>query len=436
MNTLKDEELDYQAYTRDNAPDPAEIQRGYGARQQRLEAAHSKHAVQLKKVGMSFLSSLNADEPQAIRFQKFPTARLNPTDKARPLVFISPLGSCFIFLFALLLASCGVEKFPLPQEQSNNGGSSAVSDTTYLQLRPVWNAATGYDLKAPHDILVGREPLIYVADTDNNRILMLDLAGNILGSSQRIERPVALTQDAKLNLLIVTDRNKIYRLNLVAAQHRIADAPVETVFHEIDNPGRRYTAIAALLATAQNQAATFYYVTTTGNDKRDNQILIFPENFNVRVPDEAGFEPNGLGILSTAAPSGITALRDFSGDFIFCMTGDNSFKVQWITIGQFGFTPRLNPGQGNFDLFAQDKFLAPEDLTVDAEGNIYVIDAARPRLLKFSSAGEEQQSFGSLGAGEKQFNAPQGVAFFNRTLYVADTGNHRIVRFRLSTDVN
>ncbi len=341
-----------------------------------------------------------------------------------------------LLLLIALLSSCGVEKFPLPQEPANNGGSSAVSDTTYLQLRPAWDAANGYDLKAPHDILVGREPLVYIADTENNRILMLDLAGNILGSSQRIDHPVALTQDSKLNLLIVTDANKIYRLNLVAAQHRIADAPVETVFHEIDNPDRRYTGIAAVLTTTQNQAATFYYVTTTGNDKRDNQILIFPESFNVRVPDEAGLEPNGLGMLSASTPSGITALRDFSGDFIFCMTGDNSFKVQWITIGQFGFTPRLNPAQGNFELFAQNKFLAPEDVTVDAEGNLYVIDAALQRLLKFSSAGEEQQSFGSLGAGEKQFNAPKGVAFFNRTLYVADTGNNRIVRFRLSTDVN
>lgn len=335
-----------------------------------------------------------------------------------------------------LLTSCGVEKFPLPQESANNGGSGAVSDTTYLQLRPIWDAANGYDLKAPHDILIGREPLVYIADTENNRVLMLDLAGNMLGSSQRIEHPVGLTQDSKLNLLVVTDANKIYRINLVAAQHRIASAPIDTVFHEVDNPDRHYTGIAAALATAQNAAAIFYFVTATGNDKRDNQVLLFPENFNVRVPDAVSLEPNGLGILSAATPSGVTTLRDFSGDFIFCMIGDNSFKVQWITAGQFGFVPRLNPSQGNFDIFAQDKFSAPEDVTVDAEGNIYVVDAASHRLLKFTSAGEEQQSFGTLGSGEKQFNAPKGVAFFNKTLYVADTGNHRILRFKLSTDVN
>lgn len=340
------------------------------------------------------------------------------------------------FLLAALLTSCGVEKFPLPQEQGTNQGNAAVSDTTYLQLRPAWDAANGYDLKAPQDVLVGREPLVYIADSGNNRILMLDLAGNILGSSQPVEHPVALTQDAQLNLLIVTDSNKIFRINLVAAQHRIAEAPVETAFHEIDNPDRRYTGIAALLTSAQGEAEISYLVTATGNDKRDNQILIFPQDFKVRVPDEAGLESNGLGILSAASPSSITALRDFSEDFIFCMTGDNSFKVQWVTTGQFGYTPRLNPAQGSFDLFALNQFAAPQDVTVDAEGNIFVVDAVRDSLYKFSSAGEEQQSFGGSGSGEKQFHAPHGVAFFDRTLYVADMGNNRIVRFRLSTDVN
>lgn len=338
-------------------------------------------------------------------------------------------------MLALGSLACGGEKFPLPQQPADTGGSVVVSDTTYLQLRPVWNAETGYDLNQPQDILVGREPLLYIADTGNDRILMLDLAGNLLGQSQPIDNPLALAQDSRLNLLVVTGSNKIYRLNLVAVQHRIAQAAVQTVFHEIDNPDRRYTGIAAQLQAVQGRAVITYLVTATGNEKEDNQILIFPENFQVRVPDAANLEANGLGIMSVSQPSGITALRDFSPDFIFCMTGQNSFKVQWLTAGEFGYAPRLNPAAGNFDLFAVDKFSQPEDVTVDAEGNIYVIDAARNRLLKFSAKGAERQSFGSAGSGEKQFHNPHGVAFFDKTLYVADTGNNRIVRFKLSTEV-
>ncbi len=341
-----------------------------------------------------------------------------------------------LLVLALGSFACGGEKFPLPQQPEGSDGTTVVSDTTYLQLRPVWNAETGYALSQPQDVLVGREPLIYIADTGNDRILMLDLAGNLLGQSQTIDNPVALTQDTKLNLLAVTGSNKIYRLNLVAVQHQIAQAPVEAVFTEVDNPDRRYTGIAAQLQSVQGRAVINYLVTATGNEKNDNQILVFPESFQVRVPDAANLEANGLGIMSASNPSGITALRDFSPDFIFCMTGQNSFKVQWLTAGEFGYAPRLNPAEGNFDLFAADKFLQPEDVAVDAEGNIYVIDAELNALLKFSATGEEQQSFGSAGSGEKQFRNPQGVAFFDKTLYVADTGNNRIVRFKLSTEVN
>jgi len=342
----------------------------------------------------------------------------------------------YIFALAMtaMLAACGGEQIPLPAPPEDiTDAIEVVSDTTYLQLRPVWDASNGYDFNRPMDVLLGREPLIYVADTDNNRIAMLDLAGTVLGYSQPIETPVGLTQDSKLNLLAVTSSNKIYRLNLVAAHHQIDQAPVELVFEEVDNPDRRYTGIAAVLKNIRGRAGIAYYVSATGNDKRDNQVLIFPEDFKViGNPSPVNLEPNGLGILAASIPSGITALRDFSDDFIFCMIGQNSFKVQWITPGEFGFTARFNPDQ---DLFEPGKFSQPEDVTVDPQGNIYVVDAHLNHLFKFSSAGDEQQSFGDTGSGEKQFREPSGVAFFDKTLYVADTGNNRIMRFKLSTDV-
>lgn len=333
--------------------------------------------------------------------------------------------------------SCGGEKFALPEAPEENDGTIAVSDTTYIQLTPVWEPATGYDLNQPKDILIGREPLIYVADTGNNRILMLDLAGNILGESQQVENPVGLTQDSKLNLLIVTDTNKIYRINLVAIQHDIAVAPVELMYEEVDNPDRRYTGILPFLKSFQGETVIEYFVSATGNDTKDNQILKFPEDFFVEIiPGEgATLTANGFGMLSASSPSGLTAIGNFSEDFIFCMVGQNNFKVQWLTPSEFGYVALLNPANGNFDLFEPGKFSAPEDVTLDEQGNIYIVDADLDRMFKFSASGDELQSFGVSGDGERQFNGPHGVAFFDRTLYVADTGNNRILRFRLSTDI-
>ena len=43
-------------------------------------------------------------------------------------------------------------------------------------------------------------------------------------------------------------------------------------------------------------------------------------------------------------------------------------------------------------------------------------------------------SFGGTGDSAKEFNRPNGVAYFDKIVYVADTGNNRISRFRLNTD--
>ncbi|MCH7495883.1 MAG: hypothetical protein IH825_07330, partial [Candidatus Marinimicrobia bacterium] len=33
-------------------------------------------------------------------------------------------------------------------------------------------------------------------------------------------------------------------------------------------------------------------------------------------------------------------------------------------------------------------------------------------------------------------NNPRGVSVFNKIVYIADTGNNRIVRYKLSTDID
>ena len=76
-------------------------------------------------------------------------------------------------------------------------------------------------------------------------------------------------------------------------------------------------------------------------------------------------------------------------------------------------------------------FKNPEGATVDNAGNIYIADAETDSVFKFNSFGDLLISFG----GPEKFSNPFGVAFFDKTLYVADTGNDRIVRFILSTDL-
>ena len=109
-----------------------------------------------------------------------------------------------------------------------------------------------------------------------------------------------------------------------------------------------------------------------------------------------------------------------------------------------------NPDAGDGFLYEEFKFERPADLAYAADGTgyLFVADAGKDSLFVFNSNGVEgvrppaseggtrpvPVSFGGEGGGPLQFREPQGVAYFDQIVYVADTGNNRISRFRLNTD--
>jgi hypothetical protein len=109
-----------------------------------------------------------------------------------------------------------------------------------------------------------------------------------------------------------------------------------------------------------------------------------------------------------------------------------------------------NPALGEGFLYEEFRFEDPSDLAFAADGTSYlfVLDAGKDSLFVFTSRGVEgvapppgaastlpvPASFGGTGDGARQFRSPQGVAYLDRIVYVADTGNHRLARFRLNTD--
>ncbi len=333
-----------------------------------------------------------------------------------------------LWLLALALASCGT-KFT-PPDQTTGDGASSVDDTLYVQLRPVWDRAAGYDFRQPHDVLVGRETLVYVADTGNDRVTMLDLAGNVLGHSAPIDSPVGLAQDGRLRLLVVTGKNLLLRLDVYAVSHDIRTARIDTLYCAVDRPGWRFNGVAAFFVPSEG--GIYYLVTCGGVERTANQILSFAEDGTLRGP--LNLTPGGTGLFAAADPSGICALRDRSVDFVYCQRGENFYKVQLVTADIYGWKPKLDPTTGG-DLFSLGMFSRPEDVDVNRDGFLFIVDSDLCRVFEFSGFGKEYESFGERGSGERQFNDPCGIAEFDGTVFVADTGNDRIVRFRLSTEL-
>ena len=109
-----------------------------------------------------------------------------------------------------------------------------------------------------------------------------------------------------------------------------------------------------------------------------------------------------------------------------------------------------DPDRGDAFLYDEFRFSNPTDITVAADGSnyIFVADAGSDSLYVFTGQGVEGVtpppgsnslkpvivSFGGTGDGAMQFRRPRGVASFQRIVYVADSGNNRISRYRLNTD--
>ena len=325
----------------------------------------------------------------------------------------------------------------------NAGTGNITGDTLYVELNPVWGGFNN-----PQDIYLGREPFIYVADTDNNRIVMMNVDGQILGTLS-IKKPIAIAQDYKLNLIVCAEfdtlgqtYSAVYKIDLFAVGHQIGEAtPVRLLPRQSDlsKPLRRYTAVTAFFNN-------MFYVARTGPDNSslfdpDNSILIFipkslygggeGDTLIGRVPN---IDPISSGLLTANQISSLSSFDKRNINLVVTLTGNTSFKAQqWnyvITQIEEKYVSYFSPSD-SVDFSKPNRFEQPEGSTIDPSGNIFIVDAAKDSVFKFNAFGNELQSFG----GPDVFNHPSGVAYFNKTLYVADAGNNRILRFVLSTDI-
>ncbi len=346
----------------------------------------------------------------------------------------------FLLIVLLITVSCE-DKFELPNvsEVGNISG-----DTVYVQLNPAWEGFNN-----PQDIYIGNEPFIYIADTDNDRIVMMNLAGTILGTKS-IKKPIVIAQDYQLNLIVCAEFDTlgatfsaVYKINLVAANHNLNEAPITRLLPRPNvssdlKTGIRYTGVAVFYDNS-------FYIARSGPNNSsifdpDNSILIFQKKLlddgsktDTLIGRLPSIEPVGTGLLTAFNISSLASFKKRNNDFLMTLTGNTTFKTQWLFYNFSSETPgyesKLSPGTNQ--MMSVNKFSRPEGVTVDNSGNIYVADADRDSIYKFNSFGDELQSFG----GPQLFNEPYSVAHFDKTLYVVDKGNNRILRFILSTDL-
>jgi DNA-binding CsgD family transcriptional regulator/sugar lactone lactonase YvrE len=193
------------------------------------------------------------------------------------------------------------------------------------------------------------------------------------------------------------------------------------------------------------------FFSDTGNDRvreimaSDHKIITVAgsgapgHSFIARSPDDIGDGRVGVSAL-LAQPRGLAV--DSLGDLLIADTGDNRIRKLDSTglISTFAGdgTPGWSGDGGPADLA---QLSAPEGIALDAQGDLFIGDAANGRIRKVSSgvittfAGNGTSGFSGDGlpATKAEFIVPLGLAVDSRgNLYIADAGNNRIRRIDLA----
>jgi hypothetical protein len=355
----------------------------------------------------------------------------------------------------------------------------------YVPILPVWG-----QFKNPVDVYVGYDEMVYVVDDDGLKIL--DLKGE-LHRTIPIYKAREVTQDRRIHTYVAgrikvliggqeKDLPAVYHLKFTAG----ADGPVfvDTLIHPFcdasrKNIGYRIEDLRVEFTGLVCRADNGLYVSRAGpvNDltsyaRPDNTILVFDES-GTNTGYSIGLNPITPSLKSVI---GVSALAGFVGppqklygvnethDFILCQASQDytiEYRTLWIREvfdPDAGITYAENSALLSFDYTKADKFLydlnrfsKPEDVYVapDQTAYIFIVDSGKDSLFLFTSKGYEGinppanssytknvlVSFGGYGAGLFQFKDPSGVCYYKKTVYVADKGNNRIIRYRLSTDL-
>ena len=250
-------------------------------------------------------------------------------------------------------------------------------------------------LSNPHDIELSSDgKLLYVSDLGNDRVAVLDSDTLKLVGSFGEADDLAAPHDVDLG-----PGGKLY----------VADTGNDRiVIYEIDGAsGKRIGDITGSIAAPEGVLAHTdgrIYATGAGS----GNIVAFADGKPVH--EEGGlWHPHD--VIATA--DGQLWVADSSNDRMILM----SPKLE-----------RLKVLEGNAYKFSGPRY---QDMTAD--GNLVVADKNSHTVKVISPTGEMIKVLGTgkAGKGPDIFTTPEGVVIRDQNLWISDSGNNRIVRYRI-----
>lgn len=202
-------------------------------------------------------------------------------------------------------------------------------------------------------------------------------------------------------------------------------------------------AVACLLPTGAAESAAALVpggsctvgVVTYVTDRETQAIFVrFGDDLQLLTGGEAGYTDGSLAKATFADPRGIVPFKD---GLLVADRGNHALRYVDLAKNRvYTYAGRGKAGY-NDSTGRYAAFDSPVGLAVDEQGNIYVADSGNHAIRKLSKSGKVSTLVGGKGEGSAlgilsaaRLSYPTGLCYADGTLYVADSGNHRILAIR------
>ena len=357
--------------------------------------------------------------------------------------------SCIIgtvMLMASFLCTNAAENESYTYTYSNTGDITFSPD-----LYDVENVFFGDEmgignLNSPDDIEVDKNGNIYIADTQNNRIVFINRIENkatVLknfimpdGSITQLKKPEGICIDKKGCLYICdTENNRILLTNLSGKVERVILKPESAYFTDtiefiptkiaVDSVGNLYVSATGVYQGLTMFSDTGDFIGFYGAEEvAATADVIADYIWKQFITEEQRKE------MANYVPNEVCNIFISDEDFVFTVTNSHYIpgtmeKTEMDTIRLLN--PKgvniLNLDATNYPgkaIVEDAKFLNFVSGFVDENGFVTIIDNSKGRIFQFDSSMNLMAIFGAIGSSDGMFGRPVDINGFKDELYVLD----------------
>lgn len=305
-------------------------------------------------------------------------------------------------------------KVSLPAGADRTVPITAVGGVSGDFGEPIYGFDTGLDgqFLRPHDVNVGPNGDLYVADSGNGRVLRLTPDGELVGrygtmvwGPKQIDSPtgVAVGPDGRVYVADAGARGPHGKIIVLSPD--LKTVTMEINFKPKDNP------------VMPRIYGDKLYVTSAGGVhiySLDGALLREWGTMG-RADGQFSF-PNGIALL----PDGTIVVAE-----------SNNTRLQFFDQRGKFLKSAGKPPAGPKDDSGQ--FGLPMGLVIDERGVMYLADAFEYKIRLLGPDGKEFGSIGDFGNAQGQLNAPGGLSrAADGSFWVADELNNRIVQLKIT----